>query len=334
MNIQEIIQILKQVSGLDDNQAKTAVYYALATHYLSNFDWFPVLDFVGAPGTGKSKAIDVLSQIVYKPHRTSCHATMTPAALRDELVKATDGTAIIEEGDLYPNRKQFQNYIINRVDKIRSSGIVIKEQTEVNGVKKWATKTYKVFGATIIHDRHLPDDLAAESRMIVIQTVLKPGNFIDPPMNLTLPVIQLGEVPDYFNSGRVLDTWKPLIRVAAGVGDTDWMIWAWDQIEAGIKELKDGQVYEDKLTIFCKVIEFYSRSGILSVTGPLTLDYLITEPLKKSSMPQITPHLVKKTLTKLGFTVKRVGGMNKLFTSNEEIKKIAQVLSYEDEVLV
>jgi len=233
MAINELVTTLNKASGLEENQAKTAIFYAMATHKLSSFDWFPVLAFIGAPGTGKSSALDILAQLCYKSYRITCHTTMTPVALRDELEAARNRTAIIEEGDLYSNKKQLQSYLISRVDRLRTSGVAVKEQVESeSGLKEWRTRRKQVFGATILHDRNSLDDLAAESRAIIISTVFKEGSYIKPPKNLNsrLPAFKLGNVPDYFEGGRALDTWRPLIMIAAGLDDTEWLSWVYLQI--------------------------------------------------------------------------------------------------------
>lgn len=336
MKVPELVSLFNKVSGLDENQAKTAIHYAMATHKLSKFNWFPALAFIGAPGTGKSKVLEVLQQLCYKPYPISCHATMTPVALRDELAAARNKTAIIEEVDLYPNRKQLQGYLINRVDKLRTSGVAVKEQIETeSGIKEWRSRKKQVFGATVIHDRHSIEDMAAESRAIIINTVYREGEYIEPP-KVSLPSFKLSAVPDYFGtSSRAFDTWKPLIMVASGLQDTDWLLWAWEQIEEASNELKDGQVYEEKLSVFAQVINAYcdnSGNFIVKEDEGLTLKSNVVEPLKKE-LPYITDQIVTKALRKMGLLVRRHSGCNKLFTNREQLVKVAKEIGYQDEVL-
>ena len=335
MTIDDLVALFHDVSGLSEYQAKTCVYYAGATHHLIKFDWFPILAFIGPPSTGKSKAIDVMEKLCFMPHRITCHKSMTSAALRDDLVSSYMRTALIEEVDLHPNKKEVESFLINRVDKVRTSGLPVKEQIEMpNGVMEWRQRAKKVFGATVIHDRYSLSDLATESRAIVINTRRQQGTFIDVPKKLTLPRMSLGSIAqDIPNNGRPFDTWKPLISIASGQNDYEWILWAEERIEEAGNDLKDGQVYEEQLRIFSGVIECYcDGSGLgLLVKEPLAIK-LVVDRLQKE-MPWLHPKTVARTLRKMGLTVRQSSGTTKLFTTKEKLEKVAKEIGYEDDAL-
>jgi len=96
--IDQAITTLLSCSGLETNQAKLAIYYAIGTWTLSKLSMFPILRFNGPPGTGKSSAIAVITPWCLKPHAFS-GKLITPPALRGELKKAYMGTAMIEADD-------------------------------------------------------------------------------------------------------------------------------------------------------------------------------------------------------------------------------------------
>ena len=339
MSVEQLAELINKVCGLTIDWGKTCIYYAMATHHIDNYTWFPALCFIGAPRTGKSKCLDIMAKLCNKPFRIICHATMTPATLRDELVASKKRvTAIIEEADLYPNRKQLQAYIINRLDRARTSGIAVKELVETDtGIKEWRTRHMKAFGATIVHDRNSLDDLAPESRAIIISTTYKEGNYIDVPGRLSLPNFKPALVPSYFSTvGRIFDTWKPLLEMASGQNDDDWLVWAYEQIQEATDGLRDGHAYEEKQAIFAQVIQAYcENSGFGLVVKPdegLILQHSVFESLKKE-MPYITPRTVASVLKKMGLKVLRHSGTNKLFTSVDELKRVARDIAYQDEVL-
>jgi len=96
---------------------------------------------------------------------------------------------------------------------LRTPEMKMEELMETKGGSKiWKTISHNGYGTTVIHERHSMDDLAIESRAIIINTALREGKYIDVPKGLILPAFSLGDVPDYFNqSGRAFDTWKWLI---------------------------------------------------------------------------------------------------------------------------
>ena len=91
---------------------------------------------------------------------------------------------------------------------------------------------------------------------------------------------------------------------AAGLGDIEWQNWVYLQIEAATNELKDGQMFEEKLAIFSKVIESYFDSGVgrLAVNEPLPLKS-VTDKIQGDGLRYISPQVVKKTLINMGLKV-------------------------------
>ncbi|MFH1087156.1 MAG: hypothetical protein V1737_01050 [Chloroflexota bacterium] len=122
--MENLTALITKVCGLNENWGKTCVYYCMATHKLEEISWMAVLDIVAVQGSGKSQLMDILRQLAYKPHMVVCHDRMTSTTLRNEVAKAEKGTAIIEEGNLYPNRRELESYLINRVDKSLSHKLV------------------------------------------------------------------------------------------------------------------------------------------------------------------------------------------------------------------
>jgi len=64
----------------------------------------------------------------------------------------------------------------------------------------------------------------------------------------------------------------------------------------------------------------------------LPLQNNVIEPLRKE-MPYIGTRTVANTLRKLGLSVVRHWGTNKLFTNENKLKKIAKEIGYKDEGL-
>ncbi|MFC1956412.1 hypothetical protein ACFLWZ_07875, partial [Chloroflexota bacterium] len=280
----------------------------------------------------------------YKPYKITCHRNMTVAAFRNELTKAKDRTAIIEEGDLYPSRPQLEGFLINRVDRKRTASIPVNERhMSKAGVEVWKTSKLHVPGATILHDRHEFTDLAADRRAITVHIQHKrEKTFIKPDekllKSLSLPAFDYGTIPDIFDApettGSALDAWEPLIRVANSLGDDDWLAWAWDEVVEMGDTLADGQQYELELVAFKGIIKGYNdNNGMLMVKEPLSLSQ-VTSFVKKEYDPYIHPKTIATKLRRIGLkNIRNVGGDTKIFTTLDELKKIAKELDYQDDQL-
>ena len=85
------------------------------------------------------------------------------------------------------------------------------------------------------------------SRAITIFTKMKPGTYIKaPPDPITVP-FNLGIVPQDFKklgTCRAMTAWTPLVMVAQGVGDDDFLQYAYGQVDEATDALKEGQGYE------------------------------------------------------------------------------------------
>ncbi|MHA2068354.1 MAG: hypothetical protein ACXABY_28665 [Candidatus Thorarchaeota archaeon] len=318
----------------------------MATHYLPAIKWMAALSIVGPKGSGKSQLMTVLEHISFSPHPFSCHKKMTGTALRNEFVAAENKTAVVEEADLFPNRSELEGYIISRVNR-STANLPITEQVQVNKGIVWKPMKRNMFGATIIHDRHEFADLAAERRTIIIPVKKKKGRFkkieSDDTLlkSLSLPAFSYDKIPDLFKAEEIedapLDTWEPLIRIAASLHDDDWLAWAWSKVVEMGDALSDGQQYELETVALKGVIKgFNDAYGHLRITkdDPLSLS-VVTSFVRKEQDRYIHPKTIATKLRQLGIKdIHGRGGDTKIFTTFEEIRKVAEDISYKDDLLV
>jgi hypothetical protein len=220
--MKELIQLINQVCGLPEEWAKTCIYYTASTYFLTIIDWIIALVLLGKPDTGKSYLLRLLRNLSFQPVPIALDERTTEVSLRNKLIEANQRTAIIEEADLYRNRRALESYIINRVGKFASTPSITEQVVKPSGAKDWKTTTHDLFGTTIIHDRNGLTDLAAERRSIIAPLARKPSQTFHEiteeeasKIKLVdyLPKFHLAPVPDIFQapetSGSALNAYKP-----------------------------------------------------------------------------------------------------------------------------
>ncbi|MFC1984158.1 hypothetical protein ACFLVO_04015 [Chloroflexota bacterium] len=334
-SIDQAITTLMSSSGLERNQAKLAVYYAIATWTLPQLSMFPILRFCGPPGTGKSSAMAVITPWCRAPHSVS-GKLITPPVLRDELKEAYMGTAIIEEADEASNAKDCEQLFAARCSPSTGS-ITIKERTG----DIWQQVSAELYGATIIHYRRPVIDQATASRTITIETRFRDTKYGPPVIRGELRDIfkGLGEVlhPSDMadiGTGRVHDIWAPILAVAKLVKDEDWLKWAGMEMEREIENLRDGHAYEITGQILAQVVRALTdekTNRILCHQLKVQDDIII--PLRRNEGLYLNGWQASRQLKELGFTLERIGGQNKFTPTLESLKRAAEKIGYEDSAL-
>jgi len=321
MEISILVVILQMVSGLDEGLAKACIYYAAVTHKIKDFLQVPILEIIGPTGTGKSQILKFLESICFKPHRREGCGVMTSAALRDELKNSNGATFIGDEADC---------------SSISTEGLFGLRCSPQGG--QWSQEEVPIFGATVLHHRRSFLDQSNQNRAISIRTSLKDRDFSPmesfSDLKMALPDIAIGDAPD-FGTGRAYDTWRPMLAMASGAGDNDWLSWAKERIEEAKAEVRDGQDFEPTAVILAKVVELCTPDGKLELdhNKKINIQTDILNPLI-NVIPGINAYSVASNLKKvLNLEVRRVGGRNCVFPTEESIRKAAEIVGYRDEVL-
>jgi hypothetical protein len=151
------IPAIMGASGITKEQAKTCLYYVMATHFLPDkLDIMPILAIIGPQGTGKTELLLQLGKMVNSPKVIKAK---TYAVLRDKLGDTT--TALLDDAD-----KIDEEILINRYSK--KDGVI---DHKVNrGGSYWVMEKTNVFGATITTKREPFKDSAVTSRSIIVKT--------------------------------------------------------------------------------------------------------------------------------------------------------------------
>ena len=153
-------------------------------------------------------------------------------------------------------------------------------------------------------------------------------------LEMALPEIPIGDVPN-LGKGRAYDTWRPLLAMASGAGDDEWLSWANERIEEAAAEVRDGQDYEPTAIILAKVVELCTSNGKLELdhNKKINIQTEILIPLT-NVLPGINAYSIASNLKKvLKFKVDRVGGRNWLYPNEESLRNAAEIIGYSDGIL-
>ena len=230
-------------SGLSPNEAKTVVYWAAATNGVDKLDTFPILLLKGKPSTGKSETLKIISKITDSEYLS----ITTTAELRDKLIG--NRVVLLEEAD-----NVNEELLRNRYS--RESGKVDTKKSVGFGV--YESKLGNIYGATALHRRHDFEDLALQSRCIVISTRKVEKQFHELELNNEdkESIKKLWDdawtrFGDYQASGRTENNWRPLIMVALALGDLSWIRYANHQQEKDKQDLAvDGEFEPEQILAY------------------------------------------------------------------------------------
>lgn len=156
--INEIKTHIKKYLDIDDDFLHYSVYYILLSWVYDKLTTIPYLRALGDWGTGKSRFIEVIGKLCYKPMKISGAATPAPIY---RIIEKWKGTLIVEEAD----RKDSDE--ASEVTKILNCGFekgnpVVRCDTDNHN----DVETHEVYGPKVISSRQRFFDKALESRCL------------------------------------------------------------------------------------------------------------------------------------------------------------------------
>ena len=232
---QKAILALRNATGLTTNEAKTVVYWAIATYGLKRLDCFPPLVIYGDIETGKSTILKFVSQLV----GAEVISITSRAEFRDQLME--NRIVCIEEGD-----KVNEELILKRYS--RESGQV---HVKAKGPWGYTTTEGNLYGATVLHRRHSFEDVAVQSRTIIVKTKKVKREFYETELSddykdklRKLWKDAWKHRSSYMPLGRTETNWWPLIIVAQFREDDEWIEYARKQQKIAERLLKGDSEFE------------------------------------------------------------------------------------------
>ena len=152
-------------------------YYVLFSWIYDCFNELPYLRALGDYGSGKTRFLQVIGSVCYKPIFAGGATTTSPIF---RILESVKGTLILDEADF--RFSDTKSEIIKILNNGFAKGFpVLRSEASSDG--KWNVKTFDVFGPKIIATRERFQDKALESRFL-IEDMEKDELRDDIPLNL------------------------------------------------------------------------------------------------------------------------------------------------------
>lgn len=157
----EIRRFLHRYVDVDPFYEKMAAYYVLFTWMYDLFENLPYLRALGDYGTGKTRFIQTIGAVCYRPMFVSGATTVSPVF---RLLDAFRGTLIIDEADF--NNSDAENEIIKILNVgYYRGGVVLRSEKDPDS-DVYFPSVNEVYGPKILATRKPFQDRATESRCL------------------------------------------------------------------------------------------------------------------------------------------------------------------------
>ena len=349
--IQKAIEIaeiaLQNSTGHDEYQRRKIAYYAVATHFIKDFDPFPGMVVCGPPSTGKTATLNVLKGTCYKAIAVTGE-TVTPAALKACMKNANDGTLVIEEADSVTSR-DLETILITRYTTA-SADIKIMVP---DGHKGWDLADYATFGATVAHRRNLYRDAALIRRVILVQTKRTKGDYIQITLKSHKALFnqfhqQLKwhpEFPQVKNEWDIepgiFDCYKPLVVLSTFTRNISFLNKLVEEMRVASGRLREEVTYLEPQMLLRVIIGLVSKKVESNITPNLiNIEINKIDPMLRTEFGPNCPvfqlgasqrnRIIRESL---GFQIKSSHGRNRLYLTIPQLIKACEDNGIEDECL-
>jgi hypothetical protein len=156
--IQDIAAYIDRYVDLSDTFRNIAIAYVLLSHVYDAFNELPYLRFRGDFGSGKTRALQVIGAITYKPFFASGASTVSPIFHTLDLFK---GTLLFDETDFRYSDERSEIIKIFNNGNVRGMPVL---RTMITSQNEYNPSAFSVFGPKLVSMRHRFQDDALESR--------------------------------------------------------------------------------------------------------------------------------------------------------------------------
>ncbi|MDC0034846.1 hypothetical protein OAJ44_00610 [Chloroflexi bacterium] len=328
--IEDLVNLMYEMSRHEVNEIKTLVYWSIATHGHEHLDKFPILRIFGGTNTGKSNSLHMIEELA----RGGAFANIkgsTDAAIRSLLsvTSVTKGTCVFDETDEFPY--QFYEGIY---DKAGSQNFKLKRE----GANYVLDHDINIWVPVALNGRTPLPDESYQNRTIEINTKY----FIDGAREeeytpgILLPHNKLcagiagqidWEAVQSNKKTRALEVWIPLLAVAEHLNDEEFLVYIEQLVERRKQEGLEGRADEGDHRVLNAIIK---------------LCYIEVEEQGEKFPPKLkqgevadeigyTPRETGRFLGILGFETRKSGVMWVENLSPAKLKRVADEIGVNDE---
>ena len=323
--VEAAVYSLADSAKLDIRDAKTAIYWRLASRYSQQLHFFPALALVGPAGSGKGTIMAALKVMPGETSPITDCEIITMAACRDMLAANQNRVFFADECDgLKP---EVSHLFMARTNR-EMAEITYKEQVGTNN--KYEQRTVNIFGPTVMHLRNQLDDPAKSSRSIQIFTRHADGPY--PVFDADLSALSMLEfdmmhIPT--TGGRVAVTWAPVLAIAEQLGDFEYLADIQALISMEMQTLRERAEYDPASVVLARIVDYICSQAPATRWDRIDIDGWIGRPLRLD-YPLLNPLMVSNVISSLGFVTERRGGRRWLWATPETLKLAALKRHYKD----
>ncbi len=333
-------------TGHDEYQRRKIAYYAVATHFMKEFDPFPGLAIYGPPASGKTMTLNILKATCYKVVPITGE-TISDAALKATMKEADHGTLIIEEADSVTGR-ELETTLITRYTKASAD---LKKM--VREGEDWHLAEFATFGATVVHRRNLFRDPAMLRRVITVKAKRKKGEYAQVDKESHASMFQVyrqqlawrPKLPPVTNrwdvEPAVFDCYKPLLAIAAFIGDTEFTDSLAREMGDASSRLREEETYLEPQMLLRAIITLVSDKvkdkpnlSRVNIENSRIIHALKAEFGALCSVISLSPNQRNRIVREdLGFEIKSSHGRQRVYLTIPQLIKACDDNGVKDDLM-
>ncbi len=161
--VRRIQAYIHRYLDIDPFYERLAAYYVLFSWVYDMFENLPYLRAIGDYGTGKTRFLQAIGVLCYRPMFVSGASSVSPVF---RLIDMFRGTLIIDEADFANSDADAEIVKILNVGYYRTGIVLRSEKDPATNADNWSPQVFRVFGPKLLATRKPFTDRATESRCL------------------------------------------------------------------------------------------------------------------------------------------------------------------------